>query len=118
MNANVRTVLSLAGISLFVGVIIVSIGLGAAIPDIERVAAPLVCGGGSLQLESQSYSYRPGDVTTTRTWYCLEAGGGAPQDITWSVVFAAGLVYSAVIFVVLLIWWLRGCRIPSGLRLG
>jgi hypothetical protein len=28
---------------MFIGVIVISIGLGAVFPDIERIAAPVVC---------------------------------------------------------------------------
>jgi hypothetical protein len=110
MKLNLTTALMLLGVSMFCGIIIISIGFGAAFPVIDRVAAPFVCAGRELELEQQTYSYRPGEVTTTVTWYCTNEQTGAREDVSLQTALVSGLIYGAVIFVVAVIWWLMANR--------
>ncbi len=105
MKFNLITVLGLLGISLFTGIIIVSIGLGAAFPGMERVAGPFVCGARTLDLQLDHYSYKPGQSGYTITWSCVGRPGAA-QDVTWRIILVAGLIYSAVIFFISVVWLL------------
>ena len=95
MKFNLITVLGLLGISLFTGIIIVSIGLGAAFPAMERVAAPFVCGGNTLDLHLD--------------YYCVDPTG-TREDVSWRIILAAGLIYSAVLFFISLVWLLTAGR--------
>lgn len=97
MRFNLIAALSLLGMSLFTGIIIVSIGLGAAFPAMERVAAPFVCGERSLDLQLDHYFYKPNTSGYTITWSCVDSRGES-QDVTWKITLVAGLIYSAVIF--------------------
>ncbi len=99
--------LILFGISLFVGVVILSIGIGSAITPMQAISAPLVCGENALELEKDYYSYKPGQSGYTITWYCVDEAAGTRQDRTFPVVLASGVIYSLVIFVlgVILFWW-------------
>jgi len=110
MKLNLGMALMLLGVSMFCGIIIISIGFGAAFPVIDRVAAPFVCAGRELELEQQSYSYRPGEVTTTVTWYCTDEQTGAREDVSLQTALVSGVIYGAVIFVVAVIWWLVANR--------
>ncbi len=110
MKLTLGTVLMLLGASMFCGIIIISIGFGAAFPVIDRVATPFVCAGRELELEQRSYSYRPGEVTTTVTWYCTDEQTGAREDVSLQTSLASGLIYGAVTFVVAVIWWLLANR--------
>jgi len=105
MKFNLLTVLGLLGISLFTGIIIVSIGLGAAFPAMERVAAPFVCGARTLDLQLDHYSYKPGQSGYIITWTCVGRPGSG-EDVTWKIILVAGLIYSALIFFISVVWLL------------
>lgn len=105
MKLDISTVIILFVISLFCGVIIVAIGLGAAFPVINRVATPLACNG-QLQLSTDTYSYQPGEQTTTITWFCVDEKTGAKKDVSWKIILTAGLVYSLLIFAAFTVRWL------------
>lgn len=104
MKLNIGDLFFNFGICLFVGVIIIAIGFGAALPFINRVAAPFSCPGKDLQLSTETYSYRPGDTTTTSTWLCVDKATGAQTDVSFQTVAIAGVIYSVVLFV---IWTIR-----------
>ncbi|HKR25765.1 MAG TPA: SHOCT domain-containing protein [Allosphingosinicella sp.] len=91
-------------VSLFVGLMIASAGT-ALYPPVTRIAAPLVCSGGTLVYESHGASYRPGEHIVTRTIYCARGGAGpksgAREDVTLSAAGASFLIYSAIAFILL-----------------
>ena len=106
------TLLAVLPASLFVGLMFATAGF-AVHPPLAFIATPLVCAG-EVEVESQSYSYRPGQRGVTRTLWCLSDDGGpagkpAREDITGSAMLAAFAVYSAIAFVPLqlLAWRLR-----------
>jgi hypothetical protein len=47
-------------ISLFLGFVLISVGIGMIFPSIFRISAPLVCNG-TMEIETREYSYRPGE---------------------------------------------------------
>jgi hypothetical protein len=75
----------------------------------ERVAAPFVCGGNTLDLHLDHYSYKPGQSGYVITWYCVDPNG-TRRDVTWRIILAAGLVYSAALFFISLVWLLTAGR--------
>jgi len=92
-------------ISLFVGIILCSIAAGAVFPGLNQLASgPLVCRHGTFQIHQDTYSYRPGESDTMTTDYCVDSTTGVKQDISGKVIIVAGLVDSAVIFVILVIF--------------
>ena len=89
--------------SLFLGLMIASAGT-ALYPPVTRIAAPLVCSGGTLHYKSHGASYRPGEYIVTRTIYCLSGPAGSKggrEDVTLKAAGAALLIYSAIAFVLL-----------------
>jgi hypothetical protein len=87
--------------SMFVGIIIISIGLGAALPVIEQISAPIVCPGSKLQLQSDYYYPRPGETDITRTYYCAKTPGEVTKDITFKVMLVAGVEFGLILFVII-----------------
>jgi hypothetical protein len=102
MKLNLGSVLTMLGISLFTGFIIITIGLGAAVPVINRVAAPFACSRGKMQLETETSSYTPGQSTTTLNWLCVDESSGAQEPINFKVIMYAGLIYGLGLFVILI----------------
>jgi hypothetical protein len=99
MKLNLRSLAFAFFCSQFVGIIIFSIGLGAAVPVLHRIAAPLVCSDGKMVSESEYYSYRPGESMTTLAWLCVNDKTGEKQDITFKAALVAGALYGVIFFV-------------------
>ena len=71
------TLLGVLPVSLFVGLMFATAGV-AVHPPLAFVATPFVCDG-IAEVESQHYSYRPGQSGVTRTLWCVREGeGGKP----------------------------------------
>jgi len=104
MKLNFGSVLTMLGVSLFTGFIIISIGLGAAVPALNRVAAPFACSHGKMQLETSTSSYTAGESSTSLNWLCVDDTTGAKEPINLMVILYAGLIYGLGLFVVVLLW--------------
>lgn len=94
-------ILRLCG-SAFAGLMIGTAGV-AVFPRIGTIAKPLLCA--DLGVLSERYSYKPGQMGVTRTFYC-------GQDVvTWKVMLFTFLIYTAIFFVGWTVWkWMRGMR--------
>ncbi len=66
--------------SLFMGVTTISIGIGAAFPPLNYIAAPFVCPGGTMSVDEQGYNPSPGTTVTTLTGYCTDGATGEKTD--------------------------------------
>jgi hypothetical protein len=107
MKSYLLGALVMLGISLFCGVIVISIGFGSFFPQMNQVAKPIVCGSNDMQVVQHVYSYRPGETSWTVTAYCVDAVTGAKTDVTGLTQFAAGAIYSVVPLVVLILLNIR-----------
>src|SRR5690349_4523346 len=82
--------------SIFFGVIVFSVGLGAVYPSINRIAKPFVCPGGELTFEKNVSQPMPGETYATIQWYCTEAGEKIALNYS-SVFLPAGLIYGLLV---------------------
>ena len=99
--------LGVLGVSMFCGIILVSIALGAIIPKvINPIAKPLVCSNGNLEITQNTTSYRPGESDTWTTDTCVDSATGQQQDVSLQTTLGAGIIYSLIIFVILMVWGL------------
>ena len=103
MQLNFIGLLILLSICLFIGIVIVAVGIGAVATPLQGISGPIVCGGGQLELVTQEYSYKPGQVGYTINWYCVDPAGDR-QDRTYLVILASGVIYSLVLFAGLIVW--------------
>ncbi len=102
---RVWTLLGLVGVSMFCGIIMIAIAAGAVIPKvINPIAAPLVCGNGNLVITQNTTSYKPGESDTWTTDTCVDKTTGVQQDVSLQTTLAAGMIYSAIILVVIVVW--------------
>lgn len=90
----------LLGVALFSGTMIGTAG-GAMFPSIAMRPAALVCDG-TVELESHSYSYRPGQRGVTRSFFCVD-DAGERVAITGKTMAATCLYYSVWVFLVLVV---------------
>lgn len=95
-------VLLLLPVCAFGGIMVASAG-GAIHPPLVSVAAPYVCDG-TVETQSRSYSYRPGQQGVAHTISCLDADG-ARRDITLRAIGAASLYYSLILLAAALALW-------------
>ena len=110
MKSRLGTLVFAFFCSQFVGIIIFSIGLGAAVPVIHRIAAPLVCSDGKMVTESEYYSYQPGESTTTLAWFCVNDKTGEKQDISFKTALVAGALYGVIFFALYIVTMLLNNR--------
>lgn len=91
-------------VSLFIGIMVGTAG-GALHTPLYRVAAPFVCDGEFL-IESQRFSYKPGQTGVAHTIHCRDTATGEIEEITGRAVLVATLVYSALALplALLLVW--------------
>lgn len=89
-----------AGISLFVGFVIVAVAIGAIVPSMHKLTAPLICRG-DVEVETIKYSYKPGQVGWQHYIYCVNEQTGEKKEITFPAIGVTGLVASAVIFAII-----------------
>jgi hypothetical protein len=79
--------------SIFMGVVAISIGLGAAFPSINQIAKPFVCPDGELSFDRNVSNPMPGESYATIAWYCDD------QVLDYfSVVGSAGVLYGLACF--------------------
>jgi len=95
----------------FFGFILCSIAAGAVVPAVDKFAAGwIVCSKGTFEIHQDTYSYRPGESDTMTTDYCVDKTTGAKTDISLVTMIVAGLVYSVVLFVIVLAFTLVNKR--------
>jgi hypothetical protein len=111
MKINITMIGILAGISLFIGFIIISVAVGAIFPSMHKLTAPLICQG-EVKVESIRYSYKPGQVGWDNHIYCIDEQG-SQKEITFPAIGVTGLFYSAILFVILLIVGGKGVALPA-----
>jgi putative oligomerization/nucleic acid binding protein len=107
--------------SIFMGITVGSIGLGALFPGVNRITAPFVCKGGRLDLVTQDYHPSPVETVTTLTWYCVDASSGVQQEVSpFTMALISGPFYGLVLFFIILLgmWVLAKRRDPSQSPLG
>ncbi|HEY9153118.1 MAG TPA: hypothetical protein VIN60_09560 [Anaerolineales bacterium] len=104
MNIKISTVVWTLLWSLFMGVTAISIGFGAAFPPLNYVASPFVCPAGKMTLSEQGYTVSPVENVTTITWYCINKSTNIKTELSiWPMSIAAGLIYGALLFLIILL---------------
>ena len=98
MQSKINSILIRLGISLFCGIIILSIGVGSVYTPLNKVAGPIVCGNRQLEIVQNRYSYRPDDTTWTITAYCVDNATNSRQENTLLVQIVSGTIYGLILF--------------------
>ncbi|TMC48532.1 MAG: SHOCT domain-containing protein [Chloroflexi bacterium] len=85
---------------LFLGVTVVSIGLGALFPPLNLVAKPFVCPSGQMTYEEIVSRPLPGTTYTLIYWFCTDNQTGAKTQLEpFPKDLYAGIVYGLLLFV-------------------
>ncbi len=85
---------------LFMGVTAISLGVGVVFPSMNRIAQPVVCPSGSMDVERQVFRPYPGKTVTSMTWYCTDENGDKAQLSGFPIYLFAGTIYGFGLFVV------------------
>jgi len=97
--------LGVLGVSMFCGIILVAVALGAIIPKVVNpIAKPLVCSNGNLEITQNTTSYRAGESDTWTTDTCVDSATGQQQDVSFQTTLGAGVIYSLIIFAIIIVW--------------
>jgi hypothetical protein len=92
--------------SLFMGVTAIAIGLGAAFPPLNQIAQPFVCSNGHMQVLMSTSHPQPGVTYTSEKWQCVDNQTGLAQPVNeMSMFLINGLIYGAILFVIIYLWW-------------
>jgi uncharacterized membrane protein len=88
----------------FMGVTVISIGFGDIFPSLNRVAQPLVCPNGSMEMDQEVYYPYPGKTVTTTTWYCVDEASGTQTELAvFPMALYTGTLYGILLFVVVVV---------------
>ena len=88
-------------ISLCIGFMGISVIGSIIFPKVNKVAWPVVCGGGTVQIARQEYYNRGTNIDTQI--YCVNNSTGTKTDITYPSDFVGGAYYTITILVPLLV---------------
>src|SRR5512138_2967127 len=110
MKLNLEFILGLLVVSLFVGIIIISIGLGSEFTFINTSMSPLVCPGDVIV---PVWKYN-GPLDTgvgpdlRYRWICVNETTGEAHVAGYQTIFTAGVVYALLISGVVIFrsWWI------------
>lgn len=89
----------LVAASLFFGLLIATAGT-AFYPPLFRIATPFLCSG-EVELDSQTFSYKPGSRVITREVYCVSPDKSSREDVTLKAIFLGVFLYAAIVFPIL-----------------
>ncbi len=107
MKEKVIPILIVLGLSMFCGFVVIAGGLGTLTSPLNVLAAPLVCGDRSLDIERDDSAYIPGEGTTRVTAYCFNPQNGEKQDVSADLMgvitglqILSGFIAGLVVFVI------------------
>jgi hypothetical protein len=90
--------------SMFIGVIGISIGLGALYPPLNYIAKPFVCPAGQMTYDQQAEGRTPNQTFYSADWYCTTDSSSA-GGVSINPFVSAGIIYGLLCFPVFL--WVR-----------
>ncbi len=101
MNLKPSTIATTLFWCLFMGVTVISIGAGAVFPQLNYVAGPLICPGGTMSTSQQGYNVSPVRSVTTVTMYCIDGKTGTRNEVdVFPTCLFSGLIYGLLLFFV------------------
>ncbi len=88
---------------IFMGITVVSIGLGAAYPPLNYIAKPFVCLNGQMIYQTSTSKPLPGTTYTSIGWYCVDQRTKKTTELgVFPIVLTAGPIYGLLIEVLVL----------------
>src|SRR5688572_29637123 len=97
----------LGGISLFLGIVVISVGLGSVVPAINKISGPIICGGDKVEVGQFASNPRPGETYVSLSIACVNEQTGQSEVKTLPIILTSGFIYSLIIFVPSFIWFIK-----------
>jgi hypothetical protein len=110
MKIDKSFLLGLLVVSLFVGIIIISIGFGTEFTFLNTAMSPLVCPGDKI-VPAWEYDGRldlPAGPALRYRWICVNESTGEAHVAGYRTIFTAGTVYALLITGTVIFFSLRG----------
>lgn len=102
MNIKLSTVLWTFVSCLFFGITIGSIGIGAAYPPANLIAAPFVCPNGKMTISTNQENPSSIQEVTTIYYYCVDGKTGVQTDLGLTPALYAGPIYGFIAFLLII----------------
>ncbi|MEP7137544.1 MAG: hypothetical protein ABI904_21685 [Chloroflexota bacterium] len=111
MKLDKAFIIGLLVVSLFVGIIIISIGFGTDFTPINTIMSPLVCPGDKI-VPAWEYAGPldlPAGPALRYRWICVNESTGEAHVAGYRTIFTAGAVYALLITgtVIARMWWVN-----------
>ena len=106
MKLNISTVLIFLVFSLFCGIMILSLGIGAEFTSVNKIMAPMICSGGKLEATWEYNVSHPGKAIFDSRWVCIDKRTGIINDVSTKTNLIAGAIYGLLIFAAFIGSWL------------
>ncbi len=81
--------------SIFIGVVGISIGLGALYPPLNFIAKPFVCANGEMIYQKQTTQTTPDKIYYSADWICTKADSSSEPV---NPAYFAGAIYGLICF--------------------
>jgi hypothetical protein len=105
-KAAIRSLIFVFIFCIFIGVTVISIGIGSVLPSINYIAKPLVCPTGPFsynQIVSHPY---PGATYVTGSWTCTDSSSGSQAQIGLiNLGLIVGPFYGLLLFLLVFRTW-------------
>jgi hypothetical protein len=95
---------------IFMGITGISLGIGSGWPQINQVATPFVCPGGTLTAKQKVTRPAPGKTYTQAFYACEDASGNQTPVSMFLVAAYAGTIQGFGLFVVVALLMMLGSR--------
>jgi hypothetical protein len=92
------------GLCLFIGVVGLGVGFGAALPSLNNIALPLVCPNGHITSTMKEYTVSPTEHGYTVSNFCVDTITGKETKLgLFPLALYSGLIYGFILFLVVII---------------
>ena len=113
MKLNPSILLISLVFSLFSGIMVISLGVGAEFTAINKIMAPLICGGGKLEATWEYNVSHPGMAIFDSRWVCVDETTDIPREASLKTNLVAGTAYGLLMFAAFILLWIWVNRVRN-----
>ena len=113
---NIKSNILVLGCCLFIGLFIISIGCGAAFPQITFVASPIICPNGTMTYSSSHETVSSVQSIEHNSLYCVSNSTGEKKELmVFPLAFYTTLIYGFLLYFIFLIINISVMKMPNHL---
>jgi len=106
MKLNTGTILIVLISSLFCGIMVLSLGVGAEFTKVNTIMSPVICGGEKLEATWEYNESHPHKAIFDSRWVCVDEKFGTTQDASLKTNLVSGTIYGILIFAAFIVSWI------------